>query len=204
MTTVQDIPEVKLLEYRMTLGMTTMEGRGFYAPTDVGIAEDGRMYVANRSLENVTRGVRVTMCDIDSEYYGTFAAYGQSPGQFIWPSACTLDSRGRVYVSDEATHRISVFDREGRCCPRGASTEPARGNWTRRRAWPSTPTTTSTSPTPTTTGCRNSLPTDDSSWPSARGQRAGRVQPPLGHHRGRRRLHVRRRLGQRPHPEVRR
>ena len=113
MTTVQDIPEVKLLEYRMTLGMTTMEGRGFYAPTDVGIAEDGRMYVANRSLENVTRGVRVTMCDIDSEYYGTFASYGQSPGQFVWPSACNLDSRGRVYVSDEATHRISVFDREG-------------------------------------------------------------------------------------------
>ncbi len=113
MTTVQDIPEIKLLEYRMTLGMTTMEGRGFYSPTDVAIADDGRMYVANRSLENVTRGVRVTVCDIDSEYYGTFAAYGQSPGQFIWPSACTLDSRGRVYVSDEATHRISVFDREG-------------------------------------------------------------------------------------------
>ena len=113
MTTVQDIPEIKVLEYRMTLGMTTMEGRGFYAPTDVGIAEDGRMYVANRSLENVTRGVRVTMCDIDSEYYGTFAAYGTSPGQFVWPSACNLDSRGRVYVSDEATHRISVFDREG-------------------------------------------------------------------------------------------
>ena len=113
MTSVQDIPEIKLLEYRMTLGMTTMEGRGFYYPMDTAIAEDGRMYVANRSLENVTRGVRVTMCDIDSEYYGTFAAYGQAAGQFIWPSACTLDSRGRVYVSDEATHRISVFDREG-------------------------------------------------------------------------------------------
>ena len=113
MTTVQDIPEIRFLEYRMTLGMTTMEGRGFYYPTDTAIADDGRMYVANRSLENVTRGVRVTVCDINSEYYGTFAAYGQSPGQFIWPSACTLDSRGRVYVSDEATHRISVFDREG-------------------------------------------------------------------------------------------
>ena len=113
MTTVQNAPEVRLLEYRMTLGMTTMEGRGFYYPTDTAIADDGRMYVANRSLENVTRGVRVTMCDINSEYYGTFAAYGQAPGQFIWPSACALDRRGRVFVSDEATHRISVFDREG-------------------------------------------------------------------------------------------
>ena len=32
MTSVQDIPEIKLLEYRMTLGMTTMEGRGFLLP----------------------------------------------------------------------------------------------------------------------------------------------------------------------------
>ena len=113
MTTVQDIPEIKVLEYRMTLGMTTMEGRGFYAPTDVGIADDGRMYVANRSLENVARGVRVTVCDIDSEYYGTFASYGTGAGQFVWPSACAIDSRGRVYVSDEYLHRVSVFDKEG-------------------------------------------------------------------------------------------
>ena len=112
MTTIQD-RAIQLLEYRLTLGMTTMDGRGFYYPTDTAIAADGRMYVANRSLENVTRGVRVTMCDIDSEYYGTFGAYGVSAGQFIWPSTCTLDSRGRVYVSDEQLHRISVFDREG-------------------------------------------------------------------------------------------
>ena len=113
MTSVQDIPEIKVLEYRMTLGMTTMEGRGFYYPVDSAIAEDGRIYVANRSLDSVSRGVRVTMCDIDSEYYGNFAGYGSSPGQFLWPSACAIDSRSRVYVSDEATHRISVFDREG-------------------------------------------------------------------------------------------
>ena len=112
MTTIQD-RAIQLLEYRLTLGMTTMDGRGFYYPTDTAIAAHGRMYVANRSLENVTRGVRVTMCDIDSEYYGTFGAYGVSAGQFIWPSTCPLDSRGRVYVSDEQLHRISVFDREG-------------------------------------------------------------------------------------------
>ena len=63
------------------------------------------MYVANRSLENVTRGVRATICDIDSEYYGTFGAYGVAAVQFIRPS---LDSRGRVYASDEQLHRIGV------------------------------------------------------------------------------------------------
>ena len=113
MTTTQDRTSTRFLEYSFTLGMTTMEGRGFYYPTDTAIADDGRMYVANRSLENVTRGVRVTMCDADSEYYGTFGAYGTAEGQFIWPSACTLDSLGRVFISDEHSHRVSVFDRDG-------------------------------------------------------------------------------------------
>ena len=113
MTTTENRPGTRFLEYSLTLGMTTMEGRGFYYPTDTAIGADGRLYVANRSLENVTRGVRVTMCDIDSEYYGTFGAYGMGEGQFVWPSACTLDSQGRVYISDEYTHRISVFDQQG-------------------------------------------------------------------------------------------
>ena len=113
MTTTQYRANLRFLEYSFTLGMTTMEGRGFYYPTDTAIGDNGRMYVANRSLENVTRGVRVTMCDAESEYYGTFGAYGDGEGQFIWPSACTMDSRGRVFISDEFNHRISVFDHAG-------------------------------------------------------------------------------------------
>lgn len=103
----------KFLEYVMTLGMTTMEGRGFYYPVDTAIGQDGRLYVVNRSLDIVTRDVRVTICDIDSEYYGTFGAFGDKDGQFIWPSGGAIDSKGRVYVSDEQLHRISVFDHAG-------------------------------------------------------------------------------------------
>ena len=205
MTTVQDIPEIKVLEYRMTLGMTTMEGRGFYAPTDVGIAEDGRMYVANRSLENVTRGVRVTMCDIDSEYYGTFAAYGTSPGQFVWPSACNLDSRGRVYVSDEATHRISVFDREGALLSTWGEHGAGEGQL-------DTPSGLAFDAEDNvyvadTYNHRVQKFTADGRFLLAfgsRGQRRRRVQPAVGPDRGRRRVRVRGRLGERPGAEVRR
>jgi len=113
MTTIETGARTKFLEYVMTLGMTTMEGRGFYYPVDTAIGRDDRLYVVNRSLDIVPRGVRVTMCDIDSEYYGTFGSFGEKDGQFIWPSGGAIDSRGRVYVSDEQLHRISVFDREG-------------------------------------------------------------------------------------------
>lgn len=113
MTTIETRARPKFLEYVMTLGMTTMEGRGFYYPVDTAIGQDERLYVVNRSLDIVPRGVRVTMCDIDSEYYGTFGSFGERDGQFIWPSGGAIDSRGRVYVSDEQLHRISVFDHEG-------------------------------------------------------------------------------------------
>ena len=111
MTTTRN--RTRRLEYALTVGMTTMEGRGFYYPTDVAIGPNGRMYVANKSLESVVRGVRVTMCDIDSEYYGTFGPYGVEEGRFIWPSACAADDAGRIYVSDEYTHQVSVFDQDG-------------------------------------------------------------------------------------------
>jgi len=113
MTTIETGARTKFLEYVMTLGMTTMEGRGFYYPVDTAIGRDDRLYVVNRSLDIVPRGVRVTMCDIDSEYYGTFGSFGEKDGQFIWPSGGAIDSRGRVYVSDEQLHRISVFDHSG-------------------------------------------------------------------------------------------
>ncbi len=68
MTTIETKARPKFLEYVMTLGMTTMEGRGFYYPVDIAIGQDERLYVVNRSLDIVPRGIRVTMCDIDSEY----------------------------------------------------------------------------------------------------------------------------------------
>ena len=90
-----------------------MEGRGFYYPVDTAIGKDGRLYVVSRTLESQVRGVRVTMCDIDGEYFGTFGSFGEGDGQFIWPSCGAVDSRGRVYITDEYLNRISVFDASG-------------------------------------------------------------------------------------------
>ena len=103
----------QLLEYDCTLGLSVMEGRGFYYPCDSVPASNGRLYVVNRSLEGVDRGVRVTVCDMDSEYYGTFGAYGDGEGQFIWMTAAAEDSAGNIFVSDEYLHRITAFDADG-------------------------------------------------------------------------------------------
>ena len=112
MTTSKTEARPDFLQYALTVGMSTMEGRGFYFPVDTAIGKDGRLYVVSRSLD-LTIGVRVTMCNSESEYFGTFGSFGEGDGQFIWPSGAVVDSQGRVYVSDEHLHRISVFDQSG-------------------------------------------------------------------------------------------
>ena len=88
-------PTTDLLTYDRTLGLSVMEGRGFYYPADTVIGDNGRLYVVNRSLESVDRGVRVTVCDLESEYYGTFGAYGEGEGQFVWLTSGAKNSARR-------------------------------------------------------------------------------------------------------------
>ena len=116
-----------LLEYRLTMGMTVMEGQGFYYPVDTTIASDGRMYVISRSRDEVARGVRVTMCNVDGEYFGNFGGFGEEDGQFVWPCCSAIDSLGRFYVTDEKLHRILVFDRSGKFLDRWGEHGSANG-----------------------------------------------------------------------------
>ena len=113
MSTVASDQRTGFLRYSHTIGLATMEGRGFFFPSDSAVGAGGRIYTVNRSVEIDTRGVRVTVYDLDSRFFGTFGAFGDGNGQFISPTAVAVDRAGRVYVSDEYTHRIVVFDSEG-------------------------------------------------------------------------------------------
>ena len=114
MSTIDTRPRIDFLTYDRTIGLSTMQGRGFYYPTDTHIAADGTMFVVSRSLESDIRGVRVTVTNLESEYFGTFAGYGDGDGEYIWPTAITADSDGRLYISDELNQRITVSDSSGK------------------------------------------------------------------------------------------
>ncbi len=105
--------ETGRLTYSHTIGLSTMEGRGFYYPVDTLCASDGRLYTISRSLEGDTRGVRVTVYDIDSEYYGAFASFGEGAGQFIWPVAIAQSGAGHIYISDEEKNVVTGLDTSG-------------------------------------------------------------------------------------------
>ena len=48
--------QAAVIEYDLTVGLSAMEGRGFYYPTDTAIAPNGRLYVPNRSVDGAARG----------------------------------------------------------------------------------------------------------------------------------------------------
>ena len=110
MTTAQ---ETVVLEYSHTMGMTVMEGKGFYYPVDTAVGRGDRLYVISRSREEVTRGIRVTKCDAESGYFGNFGGYGHDAGKFVWPACGAVDSQGRYFISDEKLHRITAYDYDG-------------------------------------------------------------------------------------------
>ena len=101
------------LSYNRTVGLCSMEGRGFYFPADTVIGSDEKLYTVSRSLDGDTRGVRVTIYDIDEEYYGTFSGYGEDPGDLIWPTSITQSNDDTIIVTDEYLNRVSFFETTG-------------------------------------------------------------------------------------------
>ena len=105
--------QTEILKYSHTIGLTGMQGRNFYYPCDTGIGKNSRLYVMSRAYDAEPEALHGTICDIDGEFYGTFGSFGEGEGQLVWPTAVALDNQHRVYVSDEHTHRISIFESSG-------------------------------------------------------------------------------------------
>lgn len=101
------------LTYSHTIGLCTMEGRGFMFPSDTAFGAGGRHYTVSRGVPGDNRNIRITMYDIEAEYFGTFGGFGTGDGEFLWASGIAIDSTGQVYVSDEHNHRINVFNSDG-------------------------------------------------------------------------------------------
>ena len=102
--------ETRFLRYSHTIGLCVMQGRGFMFPVDTLIAKDGRMHTLSRGSNSPALQLRITLYDIDSEYYGVYGGYNDG---LRWPVAIASDHEGNVFISDEQTDRVNIYSADG-------------------------------------------------------------------------------------------
>ena len=93
--------------YLKTLGMRRITN----FPADVAFGRDGIIYVLLRS-EGVSM-IRVWSIDDAEQLTGDLVqvgGYGTGDGEFQWPVQIVCNDDGDLFVSDEATHRITRYN----------------------------------------------------------------------------------------------
>ncbi len=113
MTSADTHSKTERIAYNRTIGVTAMFGRGFYYPVDMVGGSNDRLYVLNRSSDGDKRGVRVTVMNLDEEYFGIFGAWGVGDGQFTWPNSIAISSDERLFITDDYLNRVTVMSTDG-------------------------------------------------------------------------------------------
>ena len=94
---------------RVIGGFGEEEGQ-FIFPTDVAIADDGRIYVGEYGGND-----RISVFSGDGRFLFSFGRLGSGSDGLSRPAALCIDrGRRRLYVADACNHRIVVYDLEGR------------------------------------------------------------------------------------------
>ena len=79
-------------------------------PADTLITKDGRMHTVSRGSNEPARQLRITVYNTDSKYYGVYGGYDDG---LRWPVGIASDSEGNVFISDEQTNRINIYNPDG-------------------------------------------------------------------------------------------
>jgi DNA-binding beta-propeller fold protein YncE len=88
----------------MTLGMRRVTSN----PIDLALGKKGLIYVLCRGMQTEIRRYNTSDEDL-----GSIGGKGTSEGKFVWPVSIVADEDENLYVSDEATNRISIFRKDG-------------------------------------------------------------------------------------------
>ncbi|QNK57264.1 YIP1 family protein [Paenibacillus sp. PAMC21692] len=81
-------------------------GPGFTKPSDLYIAGDGRVFVAD------TGNNRIVVLDRQGEVVAVVGT-GEGEGKLSAPEGVFVDTAGKIYVADTGNKRIAVFDAQG-------------------------------------------------------------------------------------------
>ncbi len=97
-----------------SLGTPGVSGSGNYeftSPSDVIVAQDGSVFIADGHGESGNN--RVVKYNRNGEFVLSWGRTGYGPGEFRTLHAIDIDQRGRVFVGDRSNNRIQIFDQQG-------------------------------------------------------------------------------------------
>ncbi len=101
-------------EVLLTLGTPGVPGSGEYtfdSPSDIVVADDGTIFIADGHNDNGNN--RVMKYSRDGRFIMSWGRTGYAPGEFRALHGIDIDSRGRIFVADRSNNRVQIFDQEG-------------------------------------------------------------------------------------------
>ena len=86
----------------------------FDQPTEVAVARNGDIFVADGHGTEPTDNARIVKFDRNGKFVRTWGKKGTGIGEFDLPHTLAFDSQGRLFVGDRGNNRIQIFDQDGR------------------------------------------------------------------------------------------
>ena len=111
-TVMKFSPEGKLLMTLGTPGVPGNDEKHFNAPSDILIAPNGDIFVADG--HGGETNARIVKFDKSGKFIKTWGKKGTGPGEFDAPHGLAMDKAGRLYVADRSNSRIQIFDQDGK------------------------------------------------------------------------------------------
>jgi len=105
-------PEGKVLMTLGTPGVAGNDDKHFNSPSDVLVAPNGDIFVADGHGGDTN--ARIVKFSKDGKFIKAWGKKGSGPGEFDTPHAIALDSKGRLFVGDRNNNRIQIFDQDGK------------------------------------------------------------------------------------------
>ena len=98
--------------YLYCMGRIGTAGTAWRQPLDFALGSQNSIYVVNRGGESVpSQGI--SKYTLDHDFIWDRRGPGFLGGESPWPISVDLDGQENVYVCDEYTSRITIFDKDG-------------------------------------------------------------------------------------------
>ena len=101
----------------LALGKAGVAGPGtdtFDQPTEVAVAPNGDIFVADGHGRGPNNNARIMKFDKNGKFLKTWGKKGKGIGEFDGPHTLAFDMEGRLFVGDRQNNRIEIFDQDGK------------------------------------------------------------------------------------------